>query len=95
MDISIAQLATIITFLGSVIVVGISIGKLSAKVDTLAENVNKHNNIIERTYKLESNIGKHDIGVMAEQIKENQKEIAELKKQKGCSNQCLQNLLPK
>lgn len=94
MNLSIEQLAIIISFLISVISIGIALGKILQKIKDLTEKVDKHNQVVERTYKLEANVGSLDLGVMAERINTNEKEIQELKQeiQKGCFPKCKTNM---
>ena len=96
MDISIGTVASVVTFLISIVSIGITLGKILQQLKDLSEKVDKHNQVIERTYRIEENIGSLDLGVMAEKIHANEKAIDELKKsQKGCNPLCQTNTSPR
>lgn len=67
MTISMALISPIVTalcaFLGSWFALSTRLAKVETKVDRLSEDVRKHNGVIERTYKLETEVEniKHQI----------------------------------
>ena len=70
---TIAEIISIIASILSIISVGIGVGKIQQKVVDLEKSVDKHNNVIERVFRLEVNIGHIDIGV----LKAEQKHLTE------------------
>lgn len=76
------MMITIITSCSSLVVALVTVlaqnRVLSVKIDNLAEKVNKHNNVVERTYKLEADMATvwkryddmaDDIGALEEKTK--------------------------
>lgn len=74
------EMVSIISSIASLITVGIGMGKFSQKVTDLEKSVDKHNNVIERVFRLEDNIGHTDIGVLKSEQKHQQEAIEELRK---------------
>ena len=77
------DLGQMITLLGVALSAGVLIGRINA----LEKKVEKHNNLVERLYKVETNLGDIDVGVLNERVHENALAIEEMKK--GVSNSCL------
>ena len=70
-------MSAIITILS----IGIGIGSFKQQVATLTKEVEKHNKVIERTFKIENNIGNHDIGAMAAVQDALKEDVADIKKE--------------
>ena len=73
--ITIALITGVVGVLGNWIVNNKNTAVIQEKVDQLETKVDKHNNLIERMYKLEG-----DVDVAFERIKENKEDIEELAK---------------
>lgn len=71
----IALITGVVGVLGNWIVNNKNTAVIQEKVDQLETKVDKHNNLIERMYKLEG-----DVDVAFERIKENKEDIEELAK---------------
>lgn len=87
MKINLTELISIITSIMSLITVGISMGKFFQKVADLEKSVDKHNNVIERVFRLEDNIGHTDIGVLRSEQKHLKEDIEQLKEEIKCLKQ--------
>lgn len=84
MSISLPELISICSSILSLITVGIGMGKFSQKVTNLEKSVDKHNNVIERVFRLEDNIGHTDIGVLRSEQKHLKEDIGQLKEEIKC-----------
>lgn len=63
----------------TVAVVFINIGTYKQKLRDLEEKVDKHNNVIERVFRLEENVRHTDIGAMSAELNRAIDDIKELK----------------
>lgn len=70
-----SALTALVTFAGSWMAFTSRITRLETKIDYLSERVDKHNSIVERTYKLES-----DVSTMWRRHDELKSEVRESKK---------------
>lgn len=82
--------------LSEVIQVGsilIGIGVIYGKITALTKQVEKHNKVVERVYKLEDNISDYDIGALAQRVKDIDHRVSRIEKasEKGCNNVCVNN----
>lgn len=73
-NIIIAVLALIGTLVGTIIANNKTTAVIEEKIRTLSEKVEKHNSIVERTYKLESDV--KNISDQVDEIKADVKELA-------------------
>lgn len=64
MNITLSEIISLGSAIITLLTVGIGLGKFSQKVENLEKKVDKHNNVIERVFRIESNIDHVDIGVL-------------------------------
>lgn len=57
----------------------IMMGTYKQKIKNLEDKVDKHNNVIERVFRLEENINHVDVGVLKEVTHRNSEDIKEIK----------------
>lgn len=73
-------LSSVISALATILTIAISIGVYKQRLDDLAKKVDKHNNVIERVFRLEENVNHRDIGALESDVRHCQEDIKELKK---------------
>lgn len=69
-----------ITIIGFCIIIGV----YKQKIEALEKKVDKHNNVIERVFRIEENVRHVDIGALQESTKRNAEDIKELKEMIQC-----------
>lgn len=69
-----------ITIIGFCIIIGV----YKQKIEALEKKVDKHNNVIERVFRIEENVRHIDIGALQESTKRNAEDIKELKEALQC-----------
>lgn len=83
-DLSNVSLSTLLEIGGILI----GLGMIYGRIVSLEKKVDKHNNVIERVYHIESNIGETDIGALKQHVQDMDARIDKVE-QKGCNNTCL------
>lgn len=80
MHINISTAISLMSALITLLSIGIGIGTFKQQIVTLTKEVEKHNKVIERTFKLENNIGNHDIGAIVAKQETLISEVADIRK---------------
>lgn len=84
---TLAEIISIVASLLSIASVGIGVGKIQQKVTDLEKSVDKHNNVIERVFRIEDNIGHIDIGVLKAEQKHLIEDVKQIKEDlQKCQN---------
>lgn len=76
---TLAEIISIVASVLSIISVGVGVGKIQQKVADLEKSVDKHNNVIERVFRIEDNIGHTDIGALKVEQKYLMEDVKQLK----------------